>query len=74
MNETFHDIHDASIKLVTARLELSKTQNQLSCILKLLQDLISLLDLNEKTREILKAAFCPVVEDMEEQVRFEIVY
>lgn len=68
MMETFNDINEEADKLGTVRCQLLKTQNELSCILKLLKNLLSLMDINHKTKEILMATFCDNVDDLEGQV------
>lgn len=68
MKETFNDINDQSSKLKTARYQLFQSQNKLSCILRLLQNLISLLDMPAKVKEVLIATFTSCVQDLEQQV------
>lgn len=68
MKQTFNDINDEINKLEKIRSDLFRAQSELSCVLRLLQRLISLIDLDQKTKDILYSVFCPAVEDFEEQV------
>lgn len=68
MRETFNDINEEADKLRIAQCQLLKSQNQLSCVLKLLKNLLSLMDMNHKTKELLMATFCENVDDLEGQV------
>lgn len=69
LNETFQDINAITVKTEEAHEKLITAQNNLMCVLKLLQNLISLLDLNPKLKEILIAAFSSIVDDLNGQVR-----
>lgn len=69
IKDTYTEILKTVLKLQEANGELFKAQTELTCALNLIGNLIKIMNIDDKLKEILLSVFCPSVEDLDSQVR-----
>ncbi|CAH1104899.1 unnamed protein product [Psylliodes chrysocephalus] len=67
IKDTYTEILKTVLKLQEANGELFKAQTELTCALNLIGNLIKIMNIDDKLKEILLSVFCPSVEDLDSQ-------
>ncbi|XP_028132016.1 protein PTHB1 isoform X1 [Diabrotica virgifera virgifera] len=67
MKDTYNEIDNTIQMLNKANKKLTKAQVELSCVLNLIENLIKIMDIDNKMKEEIVSIFCPSVDDIESQ-------
>ncbi|XP_018575245.1 protein PTHB1 [Anoplophora glabripennis] len=67
LQDTYTEIMNATEQLEYACNELTKAQVELSCALNIVQNLLTIMDIDQELRELLVSTFCSSVHDMDSQ-------